>query len=52
MPDYLDGKQHSTQDTELLFISNRGEFASIFFFLKTGIGRLRGERSVKVMAPV
>jgi hypothetical protein len=49
MPDYLGGKQHTTQGIELLFISNRGEFASIFFFRQAGVGGLRGGRSVKVM---
>ncbi len=38
MPDYLGGKQHTPQALELLFISNREEFVSIFFFHKTDVG--------------
>jgi hypothetical protein len=34
MPDYSGGKQHTPQGAGLLFISNRGEFASFFFIQK------------------
>jgi len=43
MPDYLGEKQHTPQVVELLFISNRSEFTSIFFSRKPDGGEDVGE---------